>query len=504
MRFYDFSTRVLRFRPTPAQRVYMLVAIDDVPPADLDTADRELARLLFGDVDEVPAVARDVVVLVKGARVGGTYINATSLLWRALTGDVGGLAPGETASALVVGPDLRLGRQALRYARGAVESVPELGAMVVSDTADSFTLEREDGHRVAIETLPATRGGSALRGRSLLAVQLTEAAFFRDEDSGTVNDADVFRAVLPRVLPGGKVILESTPWLELGLTYELFRDNHGDPKTALAVHAPTTLMRPDERTRKLVEKERARDPDNASREFDAEFIGGGAGVFFDPTSIAAAVEDDRPLVSVAPPSAAIGCGADLALISDSSALAIVARIGDAYELLELVERRPRKGVPLKLSTVVGDFAEAMRRHRAARFLADGHVREPAREFADAEKVTIDAAPEGRDGKLETYALVAKLLREGRIRLPRHPRLLAQLRAVVSKPTPGGGLSISSPRRAGGGHGDLVSAFVLAVHAAAEGEGAGELSRARLANRRNRGSYRDAFGDFGSRGGRGVA
>jgi hypothetical protein len=34
---------------------------------------------------------------------------------------------------------------------------------------------------------------------------------------------------------------------------------------------------------------------------------------------------------------------------------------------------------------------------------------------------------------------------------------------VSKPTPGGGLSITSPRRAGTGHGDLVSALVLALY-----------------------------------------
>jgi hypothetical protein len=501
VRFFDFATGVLGFRPTPAQRVYMLVAIDDVALRDLDAADSELARLLFGDIDEVPLAARDVIVLVKGARIGGSYLGGVYLLWRALVADVSGLAPGETATSLVVGPDLRLARQALRYARGAVDSVSELAAMVVADTTDSFTLEREDGHRVALEALPATRGGSALRGRSLLAVVLTEAAFFRDEDSGSVNDADVFRAVLPRVLPGGKVLLESTPWLEAGLTYELFRDNHGEPKTALAVHAPTTLMRPDERTLALVEKERARDPDNASREFDAEFLGGGAGVLFDPSSINAAVDDRRPLVSQAPTGAALGWGADLALVSDSSALAGVARVGERYELLELVERRPTKGAPLKLSTVVADFATTLRQHRSASFTADGHVREPAREFADAEKITIEAAPEGREGKWDTYSLVAKLFREGRLRLPRHPRLLAQLRAIVSRPMPGGGYAISSPRRPGGGHGDLVSAFVLAVYAAHEGANAGELTRAVRIARRRGSSYRD-LGDIGGGSGSG--
>jgi hypothetical protein len=480
MRFFDFATRILGFQPTPAQRVYMLVAIDDVAPCDLEGEDRELARQLFGDVDEVPLAARDVIVLVKGARIGGSYLGGVYLLWRALVADVSGLAPGETATSLVVGPDLRLARQALRYARGAVESVAELAAMVVGDTTDSFTLEREDGHRVVLEALPATRGGSALRGRSLLAVQLTEACFFRDEDSGAVNDSDVFRAVLPRILPGGNCILESTPWLEVGLTYELFRDNFGEPKTALAVHAPTSLMRPDMRTLLLIAKERARDPDNAAREFDAQFLAGGAGVLFDPASINLAVDEARPLVVAASADATTGWGADLALVSDSSALAGVARVGESsYELLEIVERRPEKGAPLKLSSVIRDFAAVLKGHGASSFTADGHVREPAREFAEAENITIDAAPEGREGKAQTYLFVAKLLREGRLRLPRHPRLLAQLRAIVSRPMPGGGYAISSPRRpGGGGHGDLVSALVLAIHAASEGgTTSGEMGRA---------------------------
>jgi hypothetical protein len=51
-----------------------------------------------------------------------------------------------------------------------------------------------------------------------------------------------------------------------------------------------------------------------------------------------------------------------------------------------------------------------------------------------------------------------------VRLPNHGRLLAQLKAIIAKPTPAGGLSISSPRRVNGGHGDLVSALVLCLAA----------------------------------------
>ena len=64
-----------------------------------------------------------------------------------------------------------------------------------------------------LEALPATRGGSALRGRSLVGAVLDEAAFFRDEDY-SVNDAEIYRAVAPRILPEGQTIIASTPWAE--------------------------------------------------------------------------------------------------------------------------------------------------------------------------------------------------------------------------------------------------------------------------------------------------
>src|SRR5579883_2032034 len=53
-----------------------------------------------------------------------------------------------------------------------------------------------------------------------------------------------------------------------------------------------------------------------------------------------------------------------------------------------------------------------------------------------------------------------LLRACKLQLPPSARLTAQLKAVTSTPLPGGGIRITSPRRAGQGHGDIVSALVL--------------------------------------------
>lgn len=455
---------------TPAQSIAFRVLFDGEEPGDFVYVDEQpTVRALFGAASTVPPQAREVIAIVKGARIGGSRFSALRALHLALTIDLTTLAPGEDAFVLFVAPDMRLARQTMRYALGAVRADPKLRGMVEGEPSrDGFSIRRRrGGPRVTFECLPATRGGSAVRARSIVCAVLSEAAFFRDRDS-VVNDAELFRAIAPRVLPGGQTILESTPWLEGGLLYDLYRDNWGDPTTALVCHAPTLLMRPDPRTKAIVDAERRRDPDNAAREHDAIFIGGDASVFFDAVSLRAAIVDGRPPVTYARPTWRSGAGADLALVSDSSALAIVAYDGEAcFELLRIEEKRPAKGAPLKLSEVVRSFAASLRSHGLSSVTADGHVREPAREYAALEKISIVAAPEGQTGKYETYVALREAFREGRISIPDDARLLAQLRAIVARPRPGGGVAISSPRTRAG-HGDAVSALVLAVHAASSG------------------------------------
>jgi hypothetical protein len=58
--------------------------------------------------------------------------------------------------------------------------------------------------------------------------------------------------------------------------------------------------------------------------------------------------------------------------------------------------------------------------------------------------------------------VRDLLHAGKIIIPvEYQRLANQLREVIKKPIAGGGLRIISPHK-GNVHGDIVSAFVLAI------------------------------------------
>jgi hypothetical protein len=464
VKFSPFCKRI-GVKLTRAQRVLCAVAFDGAEPGAFSGEDRDVARQLFGDIETIPLEARHVLTAVCGARGGKSYVLiALRMLHLALTVSLETLAPGEIASAIIVAPDIRLARQALRYAIGASQQAPELKALVSSVTSDSFVVSREGGRTVVVECLPATRGGSALRGRSLVGAALDEAAFFRDENS-VVNDSEVFKALAPRVMVGGQIVIASTPWSEAGILHDLFSTNHGQPTTAIAAHAPTTLLRDDERTRSMVERERQRDPDNARREFDAVFMPAGSGFFFDASVIDAAVVPDAVFPLPHRRGATASVAADLAFNSDYSACAAVYRSGEKYEIADLLELRPEKNKPLKPSAVVREFAQFARARGASDLGGDSHYKETARELLYENDLGFIEAPGGQTGKLTQYLAMRTLLNDRKLSLPNHPRLIAQLKGIIARPTPGGGLSISAPRRPGQGHSDACSAVVLAVYLA---------------------------------------
>lgn len=452
------------------QRAFAAVAFDDREPAALSDEVRAIAGQMFGPIQSVLPEARRVLAMVKGRDAGGTRLCALRLLHLALTLPLEQLDRTEPAFVLFGGPKVKLARIALRFALAAAKKlVAERGKhlTIASETRDSFELVRHDGRRVVFECFAASRAGDTARGVPIIGVLLDECAFYRDELTGAVNDRDIFNAIIPRLLPGGQVLLVSTPWAESGLLYTEFTRNRGAPTTALAAFCPTLLMRDDAETRSKVEMERQRDPDNAAREYDAQFLSGALALFFDGKAIELAVDGEQPFPLAPRLELPAFAAADFGFRSDSSALAIVRLEGPELVLAELAELRPERGKPLQPSVVVRTFAEVCKRHGVRSLATDGHYVEAIREFAAAGGLGLYEAPSGASGKLETHTRARSLLHEGRLKLPNHRRLLTQLRDIHSRPLPGGALSIWSPRRQGS-HGDLASAVVLALWAAQHG------------------------------------
>lgn len=437
---------------TAGQAEFARVAYDGGLP------EGDLGRRLFGFVGDVSMAARSVVTAVCGARGGKSYVVvALRLVHGMLVRDLRSLAPGQRAVALIVAPNDKLRREVLNYARGAVRSKPELEAMVVEDGEGGFGLQRPDGHVVRFETGVATAGGYGARGRALTDFALDECAFFRDS-SFKVNDEEIFRAGSARVLPGGQTIVASTPWAEAGLLYSLHKRNFGKPQDALVAHAPTLVLHDSEMTRSIVERERQRDPDNAKREFDAQFMTSGTTVFFESSSIDSALVEESFVMQ---PGDFITAGGDFGFRSDSSALLMVALRGSMLHVFDGAEERPEDGAPLKPSKTVASFAKTIA-GRCGYLMADGHYREAISEHLETHGLAYMPAP---NQPAETYVRARMLFREGRVRihsLAFRDRLIQQMREVHGKPTSGGGMSIVHPRWATGGHGDLVAALVLAL------------------------------------------
>ncbi len=264
--------------------------------------DDETCALHFGcTIDQLPKEPRRTISVRAGGRGGKTSrLLAPKALHAAWTVRLPTLRRGEVASSLLIAPDLKLARQVIDFAVGYVDGSRILRNALVSDPRkDGIELKRPDGKRVRIEILAATRGGRSVRGRTLCFAGLDEACFFYDESSGVVNDADVYRAVAQRVVPGGQVWIASTPWVaDVGLLESILARNFGTHTHALCVTAGTRALNPTWDPTGEIERDlREQDPDAASREIDGEPIAGGAGVFFDQSAIRQCVADESVVPS---------------------------------------------------------------------------------------------------------------------------------------------------------------------------------------------------------------
>jgi hypothetical protein len=485
MPFYLFCEQVLHLELTNGQRVVAKVAFGNYDPQDLEGDERELALQLFGGLLTVPAKAKRFVCMRLGRGSGKTTLCSAYAVYVAVC-QAFQVGPGDTPYVITIAPDLPTAKLSISMCREMIRGNPAIERLVCGDEKTVITLRRPNGQQVKIEAFAASRGGSTVRGRTILAFLLDEAEFFTsngaDGASYAVSDTDIFRALKPRLVRQGKGMLVSTPWPVETLMGGMFDANWGKCQTAVAIKAPTLLVRGDDPDiRANVEDERERDPDNCRREYDCELDGIAGDGFFDATALVSSVlESEGILTKDGQTTSLLGpynrlwptcAAADLGFKNDSSTLAIVQFDGRLYHLVGLVEMRPKPGAPLKPSAVVAKFASVAKTYGCTYIISDGHYRESVKEHLEENGLALVDAPEGMLGKQETFSRVRSVLHEGLVALPKSEltsRLVAQAKLVTAKAAPGGGLSIKIPRKVGLGHGDLVSAWVLAVHNLAYG------------------------------------
>jgi hypothetical protein len=473
--------RPLRFREFLESSEYCGLSLSPMVAAIVDasegvypeTIDDATAERYFGcDRAELPRRLLREVALQAGGRGGKTSrLLAPKALHAAWTTPLPTLAHGEHAVALIVSSEVVFAKQALSFCAGYVDQSPRLKAALVGvPTTESLTLRRPDGKLVDIRVRAAGAKGKGGRAFTLVFAGLDEACFFFD-DSGVVNDREIYRAVAQRVVPGGQVWMVSTPWVQgVGLLEEKLADHWGHHDGTLAVRGVgTRALNPSWDPDGEIEKELRKDPDNAEREIDAKPLAGGSRYFFSHDAIEAAFNDDIPQQTPYRVGTSYTAGGDTGFRRNSSALAVVGcEYGEGsrqMHLARLEERKPSPGLPLQPEAVARDFGDVVLAYHAREIVVDSHERTKVADALEGKGVGAVDAPSPD----EAFTEARNVLHEGRIRLPANPRLKQQLRSVMSRPMPGGGTQIVIPKSPDGSHGDLAVALVRAIWRAESGD-----------------------------------
>lgn len=475
LEFHEFCPQVLKLQLTPGQNVVAKIAFGSYEPKDLTGEEYELAIQMFGGAHDVSDSAKRYVCLRLGRGSGKTTLCAAYSVYKAVTHDISKVGPGDVPYVVTVAPDKPTAALSIRMAREMIRSQPALERLIMNDTDMMISLRRPDGRMVRIEAFAANKGGAAVRGRTIISFLLDEAEFFTSNVEGgardySVNDKDIFGALKFRLLRNGKGMLVSTPWPVETLMGQMFEENWGNPKTALAVKAPTILVRGnDPDIKQMVEDELTRDPENARRELFCELDHLSSGEFFDVSALTHSLDSLTEFPQPFNPKWPVAVGCDFGFTRDSSAIVVVQFDGKYYRTVYIEELRPTATQPLKPSRVIARFAEIAKRYEVTGVVADGYYREAVKEQLQDHNLIIIDAPDGAKGKVASFQRVRSLLNEGRIRIPDVTigrRMVQQAKLVTSRATPGGTTTVRIPRKIGLGHGDIVSAWILAVQALA--------------------------------------
>lgn len=204
-------------------------------------------------------------IWVLGARSGKSLLasiialyEATRQKWQQY------LSKGESAYITIVATRQKQAEQIIgaNCAR-LIENSPGLRNLIEGIYSTELILK----NGMKIISLPAS--STAGRGLPIAAFILDECGHYYTE--GIKADANIYNSLRPRMaqFPGAKVILISTPSAKQGLLWQFFKEGFDIPGRFTA-QAATTLMNP-VISEEFIERERKRDPDYCTREFDAIF-----------------------------------------------------------------------------------------------------------------------------------------------------------------------------------------------------------------------------------------
>jgi phage FluMu gp28-like protein len=326
----------------------------------------------------------------------------------------------------------------------ALANSPLLRGAVLDESASRLVLSNGS----IIESVPASM--RRVRGKVADLLIIDEAAFVEDE----LWSASQY-TVLSR--PESRVVLASTPWGRPDRFFAaMYRAGERGEHGIASFHWPSTASPLVDRT--LLEMWRTTSPDREyRREVLAEWVD-DHGAYFSSEEIAGSV-DDTPMVT---PENARGmpvwAGVDWGFAKDASALAVMKFERDIRRVVWVEER-----AHMPYAKFVERVAEVGRGYRFRRVASELNgvgampTQELSRRLGSSVVVGVHTTA---DTKEDGFGRLKMLMQSGRLCLPRHPALLAQLSALEFTERDSGSVHVAVPERAG--HDDLAMALCLAA------------------------------------------
>ena len=457
---------------TSAQSALAKVCFDGVQPRDLDGEEREVAREIFGPIDEVADSARGTVAIEAGRLSGKTSITARYVAYRCLTADLSEMFKSAVPAFAILAPHLRTSSMLFDQVVTFLNDVPAVKERIKISNSEEIVFDRPtDGRTIAVRTYPRSPAGREVRGQDFVGFAVDEAQFGeKSRGDSIITDADQIEAARPRLR--GLEILLSSLWAAPSYMRDVIEQNWKRPTTALVVRGKTLTMRRGGAGYEKVAEERARelaDPvkaDAARREFDL-IADDAETLFYEASLVDAAIEANLGEAT----GQNVSAGVDLGFRLDNSALIITERQGGRVVVVGAYYRKPEKGRALDPEVVTKEFAEIARKHGAMYVCADNHCSdqtERACRAAGIVAIVID-----RTQLTPAADQTRTLLVQHRLAIP-HPgetrpelvggiTLARELKSIRSKPGPGGTTEFLKPRVAGAGHCDAASALEMAVY-----------------------------------------
>jgi hypothetical protein len=230
----------------------------------LERNEQKLYRKCTGRKALPPKEGFEEFYAIVGRRGGKSRIMSLIAVYEALYGGWEKyLDPGETATIFIIGTDKKQGKIVFNYCRALLGS---FSGRVMRDQAESLLLNN------SVELVIQAANFRGARGYSTAAIILDELAFFRTEESANPAE-EIVNALLPSLLPEGKLIGISTPYSKFGYLYDTYKEYYGvqgEDSGILVWQADTLTMNPTYR-KTTIARMRKKDPEASVAEYDAQF-----------------------------------------------------------------------------------------------------------------------------------------------------------------------------------------------------------------------------------------